>query len=147
MANRIVVFDIDGTLADNSHRVGYVQTKPKNWPAYHAMTGHDKLHEDIKYLHELFMLAGDTVLVCTGRNEKHRGITTEWLNRHMIYFKEMFMRQDADYRDDGIVKSDLLDQIIEKYGFPYLWFDDRDRVVAAIRNRGVRVLQVRDGSF
>lgn len=147
MSNKVIVFDIDGTLADNGHRVGFIRTKPKNWNAYHAITGDDVLISDIAYIHSLFVAAQDLILFGTGRNESQRIVTTEWLNRYNLTHVEMFMRKDGDYRDDGTIKSELLDQIIEKYGFPYLWFDDRNRVVEAIRARGVRVLQVREGNF
>jgi hydroxymethylpyrimidine pyrophosphatase-like HAD family hydrolase len=30
----MVVFDIDGTLADNEHRVHYLHNHPKNWDAF-----------------------------------------------------------------------------------------------------------------
>lgn len=147
MVDKVVVFDIDGTLANNDHRIGFIQTKPKNWKAYHAITGDDILNFDIAYIHGLFVAAQDQILICTGRNESQRIVTADWLNRYNLTHTEMFMRADGDYRDDGIIKSELLDRIIEKYGFPYLWFDDRNRVVEAIRARGVRVLQVREGNF
>jgi hypothetical protein len=41
----------------------------------------------------------------------------------------------------------LLDQIRSDYGDPWLWFDDRNQVVDAIRACGVRVLQVAEGNF
>ena len=34
MADEIVIFDIDGTLADVSERIHHVRKKPKNWNAF-----------------------------------------------------------------------------------------------------------------
>jgi hypothetical protein len=34
LADEIVIFDIDGTLADVSERIHRVKKKPKNWPAF-----------------------------------------------------------------------------------------------------------------
>lgn len=31
-----IIFDIDGTLADCSHRLHWIQSKPKNWNAFFA---------------------------------------------------------------------------------------------------------------
>ena len=31
---RLLICDIDGTVADNSHRQGWLRMKPKNWPEY-----------------------------------------------------------------------------------------------------------------
>ena len=57
------------------------------------------------------------------------------------------MRKIDDFRPDSIVKVELLAEIREKYGEPYLWVDDRKTVVEAIRNAGVRVLQVCEGDY
>jgi hypothetical protein len=57
------------------------------------------------------------------------------------------MRSAGDYRQDSIVKVELLQQIREKHGEPFLWIDDRQQVVDAIRAEGVRVLQVAPGDF
>ena len=46
-----------------------------------------------------------------------------------------------------IQMTELLQQIRDKYGNPYLWFDDRQQVVDAIRAAGVKVLQVAPGDF
>ena len=34
--NKVIVFDIDGTLANIEHRRAFVATKPKNWKAFTA---------------------------------------------------------------------------------------------------------------
>jgi hypothetical protein len=41
----------------------------------------------------------------------------------------------------------LLEEIRKDFGEPWLWFDDRNRVVDAIRAQGVRVMQVCEGDF
>jgi len=41
----------------------------------------------------------------------------------------------------------LLEQIRDEWGEPFLWFDDRNRVVDAMREEGIRVLQVQPGNF
>ncbi len=64
-----------------------------------------------------------------------------------VRFDKLFMRSEKDYRADNIVKVELLAQIREQFGEPYLWFDDRKQVVDAIRAEGVRVLQVAPGDF
>ena len=64
-----------------------------------------------------------------------------------VVFDALYMRQQGDYRQDSIVKVELLQQIRDKYGNPYLWFDDRQQVVDAIRAAGVKVLQVAPGDF
>jgi hypothetical protein len=57
------------------------------------------------------------------------------------------MRASGDNRKDSIVKVELLHDIQRDYDWPWLWVDDRDQVVKAIREQGVRVLQVAPGDF
>ena len=37
----VVVFDVDGVLADVRHRLRHVERKPKDWPAFFAAMGDD----------------------------------------------------------------------------------------------------------
>ncbi len=143
----VVVFDIDGTLADMEHRRHWVATKPKNWPAFNAGMKRDTTHDDIVSLAKLFDLQGYRVIICSGRGEESRAVTETWLKDNNVPFIQLYMRGLKDYRQDSIVKVELLALIREQHGNPWLWFDDRQQVVDAIRAEGVRVLQVAPGDF
>jgi hypothetical protein len=43
----LIVFDIDGTLANIEHRLHHVRSKPKNWPAFDAGIPNDKVNEPV----------------------------------------------------------------------------------------------------
>mgnify|MGYP000399697309 CR=1 FL=1 len=144
---KIVVFDIDGTLADMEHRRHWVANKPKNWPAFNAGMSRDTTHDDIVELAQLFSSLGHTVVICSGRGEENRDVTEKWLHDNSVPFVQLYMRSLKDYRQDSIVKVELLAQIREQHGDPWLWFDDRQQVVDAIRAEGIRVLQVAPGDF
>lgn len=143
----IVVFDIDGTLANIEHRRQFVASKPKNWAAFNAGMKFDKVHEDISRLLFILYCSGSMVVLCSGRGEENRKVTEEWLFKNEIPYDKLYMRSAGDYRKDSIVKVELLARIREEWGEPSLWFDDRNQVVDAIRAEGVRVLQVCDGNF
>jgi FMN phosphatase YigB (HAD superfamily) len=146
--NKIIVFDIDGTLADVTHRRQYVATKPKNWAAWNAGMSRDTVHEDIRWmLMKLRRVPGSKTILCSGRGEETREVTEQWLSDNRIPYEDLYMRKAKDYRQDSIVKVELLAQIREEHGEPYMWFDDRQQVVDAIRAEGVRVLQVAPGDF
>lgn len=147
MEKKIFCFDVDGTLADISHRRHWVQTKPKNWAAFNATMHLDKVHDDIAWLARNFYEQGHTVIICSGRGSENREVTTTWLTANQIPFHALYMRAEKDYRRDDIVKIELLQQIIAEFGYPDIWFDDRQQVVDAIRAQGVRVLQVAEGNF
>lgn len=144
---KVIVFDIDGTLANIEHRRSFVATKPKNWKAFNAGIVNDTPHEDIVDLAILFWEKGYNVVLCSGRGEENRDVTVKQMNDFEVPFTKLFMRPAKDHRPDDVIKVELLQQIREDFGNPWLWLDDRDRVVNAIRAEGVRVLQVAPGDF
>jgi phosphoserine phosphatase len=145
--NKVIVFDIDGTLANIEHRRAFVASKPKNFKAFNAAIPQDTPHEEIVFLAKTFAEQGNTVLLCSGRGEESRGVTVKQMEDFGVRFAKLFMRQHKDFRADNIVKVELLADIRKEFGEPFLWFDDRKQVVDAIRAEGVRVLQVAPGDF
>jgi len=146
--NKVIVFDIDGTLANVNHRRHWVATKPKNWAAWNAAMDRDTVHEDVKWMLDSFHNRHDTsIIICSGRGSEHREITEQWLEHYFIHYDALYMRAVKDNRKDSIVKVELLNDIQRDYGWPFIWFDDRDQVVNAIREQGIRVCQVAPGNF
>jgi HAD superfamily, subfamily IIIB (Acid phosphatase) len=154
--NKVIVFDIDGTIANTEHRKHWVSSKPKNWAAWNAGMANDTPHTDIKFIMDMFRFANVNhpdhedeiaIVLCSGRGEENRDVTEKWLRDNDFYWDKLYMRAEKDYRKDSIVKVELLDQIRKDWGPPFLWFDDRSSVVQAIRAQGVRVLQVAEGDF
>lgn len=143
----LICFDIDGTLADNHHRINYVKTKPKNWAAFDAGIPHDKVNTPVA---EVFwaLRARSDIIFCSGRSERSRQVTETWLKDNDLWQdgSKLYMRKDDDYRSDDIVKDELIDVILEEHGkLPDMWFDDRPRVVKAVRARGIFVFDVYQG--
>ena len=143
----IVVCDIDGTVANVDHRRQFVASRPKNWAAWNAGMSRDTVYEDIVAILDLFADADFTVILCSGRGEESREVTEQWLSDNDIPYQKLYMRSAGDNRKDSIVKVELLQQIREQWGHPFVWLDDRQQVVDAIRAEGVRVLQVAPGDF
>lgn len=140
------VFDIDGTLADASHRVHHVNNKPKNWPAFYEACRGDAVIEPIAKIARLMLANAYSIAFVTGRPEKYRHITMEWLLKHYLWDTNaiLIMRADADKRTDEVVKPELIKQL------PYqvtAIFEDRTRVVQKWRELGYTCLQVNDGNY
>ena len=146
---KIIVFDLDGTICNIEHRRGYVATKPKNWAAFNAGIVNDTPHEDIVWLAKTFYLDDNffRVILCSGRGEEQRKVTERQMDSFGVRYAQLYMRPANDHRPDYIVKVELLQQIRTEFGEPSYWFDDRNQVVQAIREQGVRVLQVANGNF
>lgn len=143
---KVIVCDIDGTVANIVHRRQYVATKPKNWRAFNAGMAQDTVYADIQWMVTNLSMYSNLVF-CSGRGEEQRAVTEQWLADNKFTYEGLYMRAKGDYRQDSIVKVELLKQIREKHGEPFLWIDDRQQVVDAIRAEGVRVVQVAPGDF
>jgi FMN phosphatase YigB (HAD superfamily) len=142
----LVVFDIDGTLANSDHRAHHWKQKPRNWAAINAGIIDDAPIPAVVKIAQTLYDAGNTVVMCTARSENTRRNTEAWFEHVNIEYDQMFMREDGDYRDDWIIKKELLDLIIETYGKkPDMVFDDRPSVVKMWREEGIFVLDVYQG--
>jgi FMN phosphatase YigB (HAD superfamily) len=142
-----IIFDIDGTLADCTHRVHWVTTRPKNWSAFDAGIPNDSPMEDIIYLNKMFSNLGHKIAIVTGRSERQRMATIDWLSQYEICYETLRMRKDNDFRADYIIKEEILNLMLEEGWNPKMVFDDRQTVVNMWRRRGIRCLQVAAGDF
>lgn len=103
----LVVFDIDGVLADASHRQHYVAARPKDWDAFFAAVGDDPVIEAGRQ-RLLAAAAEHEVILVSGRPESTRAATTAWLARHGLGDPPLVLRADGDYRPAPVVKAGLL---------------------------------------
>lgn len=131
-------FDLDGTLALNlSGRSWYDPSR------YCDDTVNETLREVLRNLYD----DNHVIIIFTGRSEDHREAVENWLFDNDVDYDELIMRKSGDNRDDAIVKSELFDEFVApRYNFLAQW-DDRDRVVDALRAKGVTVYQVAPGAF
>lgn len=144
---RAWIFDMDGTLANTDHRKHFLEQRPKDWDGWHSRAHLDKPHNDIVELVVAGIELGYAIVICSGRGEEQRELTESWLAANHVRFDALYMRRANDRRDDSIIKLELLERMREDGFNPVLAFDDRDRVVAAWRQAGIRCLQVAPGIF
>lgn len=145
-ATRCYVFDIDGTLADCSHRIHYIQSQPKLWDEFFAQCHLDKpIPHIIDLARRLYVTA--PIVFVSGRSDQCREQTEQWLQEHGLPFSPLYMRTEGDHRDDDIIKLELLAQLRADGFEPIMAFDDRNRVVAAWRSAGIPCAQVAEGDF
>ena len=141
----IVIFDIDGTLADVSERIHYVQKKPKNWNAFFQGMAQDKAILSMVRLCNLLYASGIKIILCSGRSEEHRTETVRWLAEKGVNFHELLLRSDGDRRSDAIVKREMLAGL-DRSQILFV-VEDRSRVVAMWRSEGLVCLQCAPGEF
>lgn len=147
---RCYIVDIDGTVADASHRVHHIKKQPKDWDAFFAGCADDKPIRHMTDLVSHMWLTAYIVFV-SGRPEWLRDVTTKWLYKHGVQPAKaeiaLYMRPEKDRRDDDIIKFELLHKLREDGWDPVMAFDDRDRIVRMWRANGIPCLQVAEGDF
>jgi trehalose-6-phosphatase len=145
---KIIIFDIDGTLANIEHRRKHVSNGNKNWPAFNREMVHDTPYIDICWMFRTLQAQPDTVmLIASGRGEDDRAKTIRWLEDNHIIHEGLYMRPSKDMRPDNIIKHEILEEIRSTHGEPFMVFDDRNQVVDMWRMNGVRCVQVAPGDF
>ena len=142
-----IIVDIDGTLADLTHRLDYIKTEPKNWGAFFAGVGGDTVIEPIAMVVDDLRLQGNTIILCSGRSDDTLEDTEQWLADNNINYDMLLMRKAGDHRQDSLVKKDMLDYIRSCDLNPELAIDDRTQVVRMWRKEGLLCMQVAEGNF
>lgn len=84
------------------------------------------------------------VVVCTGRNKDQYKVTLDWLTNQGITPIDFYMRENGDYRKGVEVKTELMNQILDKYNVLVV-FEDCEPIVAKFREMGLTVLQPNKG--
>lgn len=130
----VVVFDIDGVLADASHRQHFVAQRPKDWDSFFAAVGDDPVIEQGR-ARLLAMGIDHEVVLVSGRPESTRAATVAWLERHGMGRPALVLRAEHDYRPAAIAKADLLAGLMGESGIICV-IDDDEVVVQALSQLG-----------
>lgn len=146
MSRDIVIFDLDGTLADIRHRRHLVQQRPKRWREFFEACVDDVPNEPVIAAYRAFR---QSALPCelwifSGRSDAVRPQTERWLAQHVGDYDHLRMRRDGDYTADEVLKRRWAEPIAHRV---LCVFDDRDKVVAMWRSLGIACFQVAEGDF
>lgn len=144
--NDCYIFDIDGTIADLTHRLHHIQKSPKDWRAFFGDCFEDAPIHHMCDLARILSCEVPVVYV-SGRSDEIRYETEEWLKQHRLWTGHLYMRTEGDHRPDNLVKSDLLAQMMADGWRPLMAFDDRNQVVNMWRENGIPCAQVAEGDF
>lgn len=146
-----IIVDIDGTLSNVDHRQEYAQTG--QWDQFHDLCHLDPPYQDVIDIINAFALVGGyNVVGLTGRPDNMRIKTMEWLSHHGALLQDVWMpRGSGDYRKDIEAKIGALESFFgskeEVLRNVLFVIDDRDQLVAALRDYGLTVLQPRLGAY
>lgn len=137
---KVILFDIDGTVADLSHRLHYVKNGVNDWESFNKNIPFDTPIEQTIKLHNI-LSEHYKIIFASGRSEDEREMTEKQLADFGCGYEKLYMRPAGDYRADHIIKIELLEQMRADGFEPYIVIDDRSTVVQAWREHGLFVLQ------
>ena len=149
-----IIFDLDGTLALVDHRRHFIEHPAKDWDAFYKACIDDIPNRAIdNLLDDLYWSKIHNIQIWSGRSDIVKLLTLEWLMKHSVPYHDLRMRKQGDYTPDEILKESWLDEelkALKERGLEtqeILVFDDRDKVVAMWRRRGITCCQVAEGNF
>ena len=149
--NKIVIFDLDGTLADITAR-RTLSTKDNgkmDWGVFQNPKNIDLDVPNQKVVDMLQMIDNTDryqIWILSGRSDVTKDVTISWLKKHGIRYDHLIMRpQKHLYMADNDLKQMWLDDI--GVNNVAMVFDDRNQVVDMWRKNGLTTFQVADGDF
>ena len=139
---RVAIFDVDGTLMDINHRRKYVESEQKDWKKFFEYMEFDTIRDSVFQLAHALEADGYVIIVCSGRNERHRELTEKQLAFGKLKYEALMMRGDDDYRPDWEVKREMLADMRNEGLDPKIAVDDRPSVVSMWRDHGLTCFDV-----
>ncbi|WP_189706306.1 phosphatase domain-containing protein [Streptomyces phaeofaciens] len=137
----LAVFDLDNTLADTAHRQRFLEGRPRDWDAFFAAAPQDPpIPEGVA----LAVASAEEceVVYLTGRPERCRADTLDWLAAHGLPQGRVHMRRDHDRRPARRTKLEILRRLARNREVRVL-VDDDELVCADAAQAGFTVVRAR----
>ena len=153
-----IFVDIDGTLADLSHRVHHLSETPdgsqhKDWDAFYRDIHKDRpINPMIDLVRSLHRQEWFIILI-TGRDAGRRDVTEDWLKRFVVPWDALLMRPLGNHAPDVQIKRAWLNKmrdgelVYKGVALPELVLEDRRKVVDMWREEGLIALHCDEGDF
>ena len=152
---KTVIFDLDGTLAliDSRREISIGDDGKMDWDTFFnpKMISLDDPNTDVINMARILKSQGFHIWILSGRSDRTKDATIDWLNQHDVPFDKLMMRpldkkshfmKDSDLKQGWLDDSDIVDK-----DDVFAVFDDRNQVVDMWRDNGLQVFQVADGDF
>lgn len=140
---KTVIFDLDGTLADIAHRLHHIKNGNRDWDSFFNECIYDKPKEPIVELLRMCHDLGREIIICSGRSDRVKQETLDWLAEHGIPFHKIYMRPEGSRIKDEDLKYSWLENGLlgDKKDILFV-VEDRTRMVDMWRANGLTCLQV-----
>ena len=148
--DKIVIFDLDGTLAliDDRRDLATKDNGKFDWDVFFNPDNInlDLPNQPVIQMTNILHKQGFRIFILSGRSDVTHQATVNWLNDNGIWWDHLVMRpQNHLYLPDNDLKQMWLDSIGKDN--VAMVFDDRNQVVDMWRQNGLTCFQVADGDF
>jgi hypothetical protein len=134
---KVIIVDLDGTICDDRHRKHFAESK--QYDRYHQGSLVDEIKN--KFLIMPFLKVHNYV-IATGRNDKFRTQTFDWLRAKGLPAPlQLMMRPEGNKESNVELKRQWLASLREKHD-PILAFEDNPLAVDMYRENGVPCIDV-----
>lgn len=144
---KTVIFDLDGTLADGTHRLHLLPTVDlhltDSWTEFNKASKDDAPFQNNIDICNALGRSGYFVIILTGRSDVARAETEDWLQRHDVYHNMLQMRSHSDNRKDIVIKEEFLRNVVGLEDVVAAW-DDSPEVIRHFRSLGITTYAVCD---
>ena len=139
---KCVIFDIDGTISDQKNRLYLVKEKPKDWDKFFEESVNDEPLYFVKEIYDNFVKnQGYHIILMTGRPERYREITENWLEKYGFKYTKLLMRSNNSKIANVYMKEYMLKGILDKYDV-VMAFEDNDKVIELFKKYNIPSLKV-----
>lgn len=137
----LAVFDLDNTLADTGHRQRFLERAPRDWDAFFAAAPQDPpLARGVALV--LQSAEDCEVVYLTGRPERCRRDTLDWLAAQGLPEGHVHMRRDHDRRPARRTKLEILRRLARTRRIK-VFVDDDELVCQDAERAGFTVVRAR----
>lgn len=135
----VVVVDIDGVVADVSHRLVHLRTHPRDWDAFFTAMADDPLLTEGEAVANRAAREHDLAWI-TGRPARYADVTARWLAEHRLPQGPVHHRREGDRRPADVFKLATVRRLARSRRV-VLVVDDDPTVCTALRAAGFGVFQ------
>ena len=145
---KVLIVDIDGTVSDSIGRVNHISTKygkdSDNWTIeqineFLDLCHKDKIVDGASNLKKIIKRLNAEIVFLTGRSERGREVSYNWIVKNLNIKPKLFMRKNEDFRASFESKLEIFENNILPF-FPdneFIFLDDDIKCLNAFNKYGV----------
>ncbi len=141
-----VIFDIDGVIADATHRNHHITKPNNNWDEFFQDCENDTQLTHNTHLLQL-LAKHNNITLLTSRPKAVKKQTTNWLTKNNIPWNTLIMRSARNDIPSANYKKLAIQQLIEQNTTIEIVFDDDPKNIAEIKKLGINAIYIHSGYY